>query len=97
MDGAEWIRNQINRQSLPLDAVGLDFYHLAEHVHAARRQTFGEDDPAGTAWVGEVLHAVKHEGYDAFWQRLTAWHAALRGPSGRLPTPCCITSPGAQK
>lgn len=79
VDGAEWIRNQIRRQSLPLDAVGLDFYHLAEHVHEARRATFGEEAPAGHAWCGEVLHAAKHEGYAALWERLTAWRAGLRG------------------
>jgi hypothetical protein len=29
VDGSEWIKNQIQRQSLPLDDLGLDFYHLA--------------------------------------------------------------------
>src|SRR5262249_46550597 len=33
VDGAEWIRKQIQAQSLPVDAVQLDFYHLAENVH----------------------------------------------------------------
>ena len=47
VDGAPWIRNQIRGQSLPLHAVGLDFYHLAEHVHPARRAVFGEDDTTG--------------------------------------------------
>jgi hypothetical protein len=83
VDGADWIRKQIERQGLPVDAVGLDFYHLAEHVHAARRLVFGEEGPEGKAWVGELLHAVKHGGYDAFWQRLTAWHAPLRGAKRR--------------
>ena len=79
VDGAEWIRNQIARQSLPLDAVGLDFFHLAEHVHEARRAVFGEEAPAGHAWSGEVLHAARYEGYAALWDRLTAWQAGLRG------------------
>ena len=63
VDGAPWIRNQIAAQSLPLDAVGLDFYHLAEHVHQTRRVAFGEDDAAGQEWAGELLHAYKHDGY----------------------------------
>jgi hypothetical protein len=79
VDGAEWIRSQIRRQSLPVDAVGLDFYHLAEHVHEARRAVFGEEAPAGQAWCGAVRHAAKHEGYAALWDRLTAWQAGLRG------------------
>ena len=33
VDGSPWIRNQIRRQSLPLDDLGLDFYHLSENVH----------------------------------------------------------------
>jgi hypothetical protein len=78
VDGADWIRNQIRRQSLPVDAVGLDFYHLADNVHKARRAAFGEDDEAGRAWAAEVLHTAKHAGYQALWERLTAWRAGLR-------------------
>ena len=37
VDGAEWIRNQIQGQSLPMDVIELDFYHLADNVHKARR------------------------------------------------------------
>jgi hypothetical protein len=67
VDGGPWIRNQIESRKLGLDAVGLDFYHLAERVHKARRVVFGEADEAGTIWVGELLHQFKHEGYDAAW------------------------------
>jgi hypothetical protein len=83
IDGADWIRNQIRRQSLPLDAVGLDFYHLADNVHKARRSAFGEEDEAGRAWAAEVLHTAKHEGYAALWERLTAWRSGLRSPTKR--------------
>jgi hypothetical protein len=83
VDGADWIKNQIERQSLPVDAVGLDFYHLADKVHKARRAAFGEEDEAGRAWAAEVLHTAKHEGYPALWERLTAWRAELRGPKKR--------------
>ena len=83
VDGADWIRNQVRRQSLPLDAVGLDFYHLAENVHKARRAVFGEEDAAGRAWAAAALHAAKHEGYAALWGRLTAWRAGLRGAKKR--------------
>jgi hypothetical protein len=83
IDGADWIRNQIRRQSLPLDAVGLDFYHLADNVHKARRAAFGEEDEAGRAWAAEILHTAKHDGYAALWERLTAWRAGLRSPKKR--------------
>lgn len=83
VDGADWIRNQIRRQSLPLDAIGLDFYHLADNVHKARRAAFGEEDEAGRAWAGEILHIAKHQGYAALWERLLAWRGGLRSPPKR--------------
>jgi hypothetical protein len=83
IDGSPWIRNQIERQSLSLDALGLDFYHLADNVHKARRIVYGEEDPAGEAWAGEVLHLFKHEGYEAGWDKLVAWRTSLRGTAKR--------------
>jgi hypothetical protein len=83
IDGSPWIRNQIERQSLPLDALGLDFYHLADNVHKARRLVFGEEDKAGETWASDILHAFKHAGYEAGWEKLMAWRGALRGPAKR--------------
>jgi hypothetical protein len=78
VDGAPWIRKQVARQNLPLNALGLDFYHLAEHVHAARRAVFGEDSDTGKAWASELLHVFKHDGYDAAWGKLLDWRGRLR-------------------
>ena len=78
VDGSPWIRNQVERQSLPLDALGLDFYHLSENVHKARREVYGEDDEAGKAWAGELLHVFKHDGYEPAWRRLLEWRVGLR-------------------
>lgn len=78
VDGSPWIRNQVERQSLPLDALGLDFYHLGENVHKARREIYGDDDEAGKQWAGQLLHVFKHEGYEAAWQQLLEWRVALR-------------------
>ncbi len=83
-DGSEWISNQAKQQSLPLDAVGLDFRHLGENVHEAKRAVFGEVDPkdpeaAGNVWVAEVLHTAKHEGYEALKSLLEGFQAGLRG------------------
>lgn len=84
IDGADWIRNQIALQSLPLDDVLLDFYHLAENVHKARRAVYGEADAtdetnAGNQWAASVLHQAKHEGYAALEERLSVWVKTLRG------------------
>jgi hypothetical protein len=78
VDGSPWIRNQVERQSLPLDALGLDFYHLSENVHKARREIYGEDDEAAKEWAGDLLHVFKHDGYESAWSRLLEWRLALK-------------------
>jgi hypothetical protein len=78
VDGAPWIRTQVQRRGLPLDALGLDFYHLSEHAHATRRAIYGDEDATGKAWAEGVLHRFKHEGYDGAWSALVAWRTGLR-------------------
>ncbi len=78
VDDSPWIRNQIQGQSLPLDALGLDFYHLAENVHKAQREIYGEEDAAGKEWAGDLLHIFKHEGYEAAWTKLLQWRVELK-------------------
>lgn len=78
VDGSPWIRNQVERQSLPLDALGLDFYHLSENVHKARREIYGEDDEPGKQWAGQLLHVFKHDGYEAAWKQLLEWRVRLK-------------------
>jgi hypothetical protein len=83
IDGSPWIRNQIERQNLPLDALGLDFYHLADNVKKARRLVYGEEDETGKLWIEEVLHVFKHDGYEAGWRKLLTWRTTLRGAAKR--------------
>jgi hypothetical protein len=88
VDGAPWVVNQIGGQSLPLDDVGLDFYHLADNVHKARRAVFGEDaadakDTPGQRWAAAVLHTAKHQGSEALPAELAAWQGTLRGRKRR--------------
>jgi len=78
VDGSPWIRNQVRRQSLPLDDLGLDFYHLGENVHKARREIYGDDDEAGKQWAGGLLHTFKHDGYEAAWKQMLEWRLGLR-------------------
>lgn len=77
IDGAPCLRKHLER--LRLTALGLDFFHLSEHVHAGRRETFGEASPEGSAWVGDVLHTARHEGYAPFWEKLVDWRGGQRG------------------
>jgi len=77
VDGATWIRHQMQEHLADLHAIGLDFYHLGENVHRARRSVFGEESPEGKAWADELMHVFKHEGCAAAWDRLTAWRGGL--------------------
>jgi hypothetical protein len=81
VDGAPWIRAQLELHGT-VEHIGLDFYHLSEYVHAARRDTFGEDAAAGSAWADEMLHKLKHEGYSAAWQMAIDRRSTASG-SGR--------------
>ena len=84
VDGAPWIREQLQYHLAELDGLGLDFYHLGENVHRARRVVFGEKSAEGKLWADELMHTFKHEGYAAAWERLVQWRAALgRSPQKR--------------
>lgn len=79
VDGAPWIRARLDEAGLNLDAVGLDFYHLAEHVHEARRRVFGEDETRGHAWAHDLLGLVREQGYEAFRDRIIQTRHHRRG------------------
>jgi hypothetical protein len=82
-DGARWIWKQVELNASCMTERVLDFYHLSEHVHAAKREVFGEQAESGKTWVGQLLHAVRHDGYDSFWSKLAETRAGLRSPAKR--------------
>jgi hypothetical protein len=82
IDGAPWIRNQIEFHGLTKQ-IGLDFYHLQENAQKARRGIFGEDSDEGRHWVGDLMHTFKHDGYDAAWGRLEMTRKPLRSVKKR--------------
>jgi hypothetical protein len=83
VDGASWIKTQLTERpdQLPLDGLGLDFYHLSENIHRCRRRVFGDEDAAGKQWADTLLHTLKHTGYAPAWDQLTSWRATLRSPA----------------
>jgi hypothetical protein len=83
VDGATWIREQMELHFAELDGLGLDFYHLSENVHRARRKACGDESPEGRAWADELMHTFKHEGYSAAWEKIIQWRAALKGKTKR--------------
>jgi hypothetical protein len=78
IDGGPWIINQI-RGRLKMTAVGLDFYHLAENVNKSKRVVFGEKDPRGEQQAKDLLHTVKHEGYEPMRAKLMDLRQRTRG------------------
>jgi hypothetical protein len=82
IDGAPWIRNQIEFHGV-VDAIGLDFYHLQENLRKSRRIVFGEESPEGKTWLENLMHTFRHKGYDAAWDQLVNWRASFRAPLKR--------------
>ncbi|HWP40585.1 MAG TPA: hypothetical protein VNL70_06625, partial [Tepidisphaeraceae bacterium] len=83
VDGAEWIRRQM-QQNLPiLDALTLDCFHFAEHVHQTRREVFGENHESGENWAAELISSIKHQGYQAMWEKLLELRARTRSRNKR--------------
>jgi hypothetical protein len=82
VDGGPWIIRQLDKR-LATSAVGLDFYHLGQNVHKTRTLVFGEKNPLGEKWAGEVLHGVKHEGYQRIWNDVLELRKRTRGAKRR--------------
>jgi hypothetical protein len=83
VDGAIWIREQMQLHFAELDGLGLDFFHLSENVHRARRKVYGDESPEGVAWAEERMHEFKHDGYAAAWEKIVQWRAGLKGKAKR--------------
>lgn len=82
-DGADWIRNQYNRQLPMLDANVLDYYHLREHVIAAAYKVFGESTPEATAWREEMMGVVLEQGPLELLDRVGELRRSLRAKDKR--------------
>ena len=89
VDGSDWIKNQIQRQSLPLDDLGLDFYHLSENLHKARSPRLWGRRPQGRAGPGQRLgrplaaHGQARRDSRRVREQLQEWKGGLRGTSYR--------------
>jgi hypothetical protein len=83
VDGAPYIRKQMDQRLPERTRVVLDFFHLGEHVHAARRDIFGEENPDGRRWAEEQLHTLRHAPPEESWRKLLDWRSSLRGKKAR--------------
>lgn len=78
VDGGPWIVNLIRNWTVVLTLLCLDFWHLGQNVNQGKRITFGENDPAGEQWAANLMHRVRHEGYQPFWDGLVQWRGKQR-------------------
>jgi hypothetical protein len=82
VDGAAWIARQVGLALVMLKALLLDFYHLAEHVHAAARCCLG-DTPAAAEWAGARLKEIKEQGVAPVLSAIAALNKQVRANSKR--------------
>lgn len=61
-DGAAWIARQLKVNLPALSGHVLDFYHLAEHVHATAGVCLGEATAAAAAWGRARLEEARKQG-----------------------------------
>ena len=78
VDGAPWIRNQIELHGL-VDAVGLDYFHLRDNAQKSRRIVFGEESEQGKQWADALMSTFYTEGYDQAWDQVADWRRSQRG------------------
>lgn len=78
-DGAKWIWRAVITWLVCLEAVLLDFFHLAQHVHEAARCCLGETE-AARAWASGRLKDVKQGGAKALLAGIDALGGRVRAP-----------------
>jgi len=77
-DGGPWIFNLLMSWTVVLSALCLDFFHLGQHVNEGKRTTFGENSEPGGQWAAQMMHVVRHAGYEPFWDQLLDWRGKQR-------------------
>jgi hypothetical protein len=82
-DGAAWIARQLAVNLPMLTAHVLDFYHLAQHVHAAANACLGEGTPAAAAWAHARLVEVKRGGPAPLLAAAATLGKSTRAPARR--------------
>lgn len=78
IDGAVWIYQQMCLALTLITSILLDFYHLAEHVHATARCCLGEGTVAARAWASSRLQEAKASNIAAILQAIGALEKQVR-------------------
>ena len=56
---------------------------VQDNAQKARREVFGQESPEGHAWIEELMHSFKHDGYDRAWERMVTLRGTLRSSAKR--------------
>jgi hypothetical protein len=80
IDGAIWIYLQICSALLCVTTILLDFFHLAEHVHATARCCLGETQTA-RAWAAQLLAMAKASDVAGILAAIDTMRKKLRSPA----------------
>jgi hypothetical protein len=78
-DGAVWIHQQVCLALLCLQVILLDFFHLAEHVHATARCCLGEGETA-RAWAHDRLVEAKRSDVTGMLAAIDLIEKRIRSP-----------------
>ena len=79
-DGAVWIYQQVCLALLCLQTILLDFYHLAEHVHATARCCLGEGE-AARSWARDRLTEAKRSDVTGMLAAIQTLQKRTRSPA----------------
>jgi hypothetical protein len=79
-DGAVWIHKEVCQALLYLQMILLDFFHFAEHVHAAARCCLGEGESA-RAWAHDRLEQAKQSDLAGILASILALEKKVRSPA----------------
>ena len=83
IDGAVWIYRQVCQALLFIHSILLDFYHLAEHVHATARCCLGEGTSAAADWAMHLLQQAKVSDLKGMLQAIGALGKRVRSGARR--------------
>ena len=85
-DGADWLQSLIDYHCPQATRI-LDFPHAAQRIGQVGQMLFGEGTPQTSQWVGERLHALRHQGPHAIladMRSLQQQHPDLEGLTENL-------------
>jgi hypothetical protein len=85
IDGAKWIHRQVCQALLFIHLILLDFFHLAEHVHATGRCCLGET-PAARAWSVGCLDKARASDIKGMLSDIDALEKKVRSTAKRKST-----------